>query len=67
MGLSYNRRPVLVIVDYWHCYLSVSPIKVEIIDNVKLSDILIICSFKIQIQGIDHQEAQGHWIFQMIS
>ena len=25
------------------------------------------CSFKIKIQGIDHQEAQGHWIFQMSS
>ena len=41
--------------------------KVEILDKVKLSDIIFFFSFKIQIQGIDHQEAQGHWIFQIIS
>ena len=46
---------------------ALSPLKVEILDQVKLSDILVIFSFKIQIQGIDHQEAQGHWIFQMSS
>ena len=53
------------IIDYWHCYLAISPLKVEILDEVKLYDILFICSFKIQNQGIDHQEAQGHLILQM--
>ena len=46
---------------------ALSPLKVEIIDEIKLSDILVIYLFKIQIKGIDHQEAQSHWIFQMSS
>ena len=46
---------------------ALSPLKVEIIYEVKLSDIIVICSFKIKIQGIDHQEAQGHWILQISS
>ena len=62
---SSDRRPVLGIIYYQHCCLAVFPLKVEILDEVNLSDILVICSFKIQIQGIDHQEAQGYWIFQM--
>ena len=34
---------------------------------VQLSNIVVVYSFKIQIQGIDHQEAQVHWVFQMSS
>ena len=65
MGLSSDRKTVLGIIVYRHCYLALSPLKFEILYQVKLSDIIFICSFKIQTQGIDHQEAQGHWIFQM--
>ena len=46
---------------------ALSPLRVEIPDLVRLSDILVICSFKIRIQGIDYQEAQGQRIFQMSS
>ena len=48
------------IIDYWHCFLAVSPLKVEIHDKVKLSDIRVICSFNIQKQGNDNEKSQGH-------
>ena len=55
------------IIVYRHCYLALSPLEVGIPDYVRLSDIIVIYSFKIQIQGIDHQESHGHCILQMSS
>ena len=64
VGLSSYRKPVLGIIINRHCYLDISPQKVEILDQDKLSGILVICWLKNKIQGIDNQEAQGHWISQ---
>ena len=50
----------------WTTENQISPC-LDLLDSVKLSNILVIFSFKIQIQDNNHQEAQGHWIFQMIS
>ena len=36
VGLSSDRRQVLGIIDYRHCYLAVSPLKVEIIEYIFL-------------------------------
>ena len=35
VGLSSDRKPVLGIIYYRHCYLAGYPLKVEILDEVK--------------------------------
>ena len=56
--LSSNRKRVLGIIDYPHCYLAVSSLKVETLDYVKWSGIFVSSEkFKIQKQSTDPQEA----------